>query len=441
MFNKKLILLVSITLIFGGLLISFNVEAAETIGIEGQPEILTLEKCIELAFQNSKDLQLASKQVAIKKAALQQSVAGFGPSVKYNYSVSEFEENSAEVELNGGSLSVEQPLYTGGKLTAGYQMARLDYEKALEDERSAKQQTIYAVKQCFYGIWLAEQRLKITQASYDYMGRLYQQTKRFYDVGTKSKFELLTTQTEWEKRKPVLIEAQNDVVKAKLKLANIIGLPQEKSFNVQDELSQYQLPEKSNLTLQVLLDEAFRHNPGMLNTVKDLEIAKYNVKLAQAGYKPTIAISGQKSKRDSDPAIDALEEDRLTIGVNLSGVLFDSFKTQSAVSAAKKGLEAQKIAESKKRDDIRLSVQEALLDVEASLEKAKANQASSNLANEKFRMTQARYEAGMATTMDISEDQIMADEALIGYYKGIQDYIIALAKLDVTLGRDPQSKE
>ena len=438
MFNKKLILLVSMTLIFGGLLIPFNIEAAET---GGEPELLTLEKCIKLAFQNSKDLQLASKQVAIKKAALQQAAAGFGPSVKYNYSVSEIQEDSSEVDLNGGSLSLEQPLYMGGKLTAGYQMAKLNYEKALEDERSAKQQMIYAVKQCFYGVWLAEQRLQITQASYDYMGRLYRQTKRFYDVGTKSKFELLTAQTEWEKRKPDLIEAQNDVVKAKLKLANLIGLPQEKSFNVQDELSQYQLPEKSDLTLQVLLDEAFQHNPDMINAVKDLEIAKYNVKLAQAGYKPTIAASAQKSKRDSDPSIDTLEEDRLTIVVNLSGVLFDSFKTQSVVSEAKKGLEAKKIAESKKRDDIRLSVQEALLDVEASLEKAKASLASSNLAQEKFRMTQARYEAGMATTMDISEDQIAADEALIGYYKGIQDYIIALAKLDVTLGRDPQSKE
>lgn len=441
MFNKKIIFLAGITLIFGGLLIPFNVEAAETLGTEGQPEILTLEKCIELALQNSKDLQLASKQVAIKKAALKQAIAGFGPSVKYNYYVSEFEEKSAEVETNGGSLSIEQPLYMGGMLKARYQIAKLDYEKALEDERSAKQQTIYAVMQCFYGVWLAEQRLQITQASYDYMGRLYQQTKRFYDVGTKSKFELLTAQTEWEKRKPVLIEAQNDVIKAKLRLANLIGLPQEKSFNVQDELSQYQLPEKSDLTLQVLLDEAFQHNPGMLNAVKDLEIAENRVKLAQAGYKPTIAASAQKSKRDSDPSIDALEEDRLTIAVNLSGVLFDSFKTQSAVSEAKKLLETTEISESKKRDEIRLSIQEALLDIEASLEKAKANQASSKLANEKFRMTQARYEAGMATMMDISEDQIMADEALIGYYKGIQDYILALAKLDVTLGRDPQSKE
>lgn len=438
MINKKLVFLFGLALIFCGLLIPFNVNAAETKATDGEPEALTLKKCIELAFENSKDLQIVSKQVAMKKSALQQAIAGFGPTVKYNYSVSEFEESSAKVESNGGSLSLEQPLYTGGMLTARYQMTKLSYEKALEDERSAKQQTVYGVKQCFYGVWLAEQRLQITQASYDYMGRLYQQTKRYYDVGTKSKFDLLTAQTEWEKRRPELIEAQNGVIKAKLKLANMIGLPQDRIFNVQDELSQYQLPEKTVLSLQVLLDEAFQHNPKMLNAVKDLEIAKNNVKLARAGFKPTIAAIGKKTNSESDPSIASLEEDSITVAVNLSGVLFDSLKTQSAVSEAKKGLEAQEIAESKKRDDISLDVREALLDLEASLEKAWANQASSNLAKEKFRMTQARYEAGMATTMDLSEDQINVDQALIGYYKGLSDYIIALANLDKTLGRDPQ---
>ena len=438
MINKKLVFLFGLALIFSGLLIPFNVSAAEVGATGEKPEVLSLEKCIELTFENSKDLQMVSKQVAMKKAALQQALASFGPSVKYSYTASETEEDLAEIEYNTGNLSLEQPLYTGGKLTAGYRIAKLNYEKVLETERKAKQQMVYGVKQCFYGVWLAEQTLKITQASYDYMGRLYQQTKRFYDVGTKSKFDLLTVQTEWEKRKPDLIEAQNGVVKAKLKLANLIGLPQDHIFNVEDELSQYQLPEKTVLSLQALLEEALQHNPDMLNTVKDLEIAKNYVKLAQAGYKPTIAAIGKKTNSESDPAIDALEEDSLTVAVNLSGVLFDSFKTQSAVSEAKKGLEAQQIAESKKQDDIRLDVQEALLDLEASLEKARANQAASNLAQETLRMTQARYDAGMATTMDISEVQIKVDVALIGYYKGISDYIVALANLDKTLGRDPQ---
>ena len=440
MINKKMAFLFGLAFIFSGLLIPLSVNAAETGATGEKPEVLSLEKCIELTFENSKDLQLVSKQVAMKKEALHQALASFGPSVKYSYTASEIEEDLAKVEFdyNTGSLSVEQPLYTGGKLTAGLRIAKLNYEKALENEKSAKQQMVYGVKQCFYGVWLAEQTLKITQASYDYMGRLYQQTKRFYDVGTKSKFDLLTVQTEWEKRKPDLIEAQNGVVKAKLKLANLIGLPQDHIFNVEDELSQYQLPEKTVLSLQALLEEALQHNPDMLNTVKDLEIAKNYVKLAQAGYKPTIAATGIKKESETDPKISGLDEDRLTIGVNLSGVLFDSFKTQSAVSEAKKGLEAQQIAESKKQDDIRLSVQEALLDLEANLEKARANQAASNLAQETLRMTQARYDAGMATTMDISDVQIKVDVALIGYYKGISDYIIALANLDKTLGRDPQ---
>ncbi len=440
MFNKKLILLIGITLIFGGLLIPFNVEAAETGGTEGEPEVLTLEKCIELAFQNSKDLQLASKQVAQKEKELSQARASFLPTLGYEYQTTNIETDFGDIDSTDASLSIGQPLYTGGALTAGYKIAKLEYEKALEDQRKAKLELVYGVKKCFYGVWLAEQKLKVTQASYDYMGRLYQQIKRFYDVGTKSKFELLSAQTDWEKRKPDFIEAQNDVTKAKLQLANIIGIPHDQ-LKVKDELTQFQLPEQIALSLESLIEEAYQKNPDIRNSEKNLKIAQNRVKLASSGYKPTIKAIGKKGRSESDPSDPKVPEDTLTIGVNLSGVLFNGFKTQSEVAAAKENEAAAKIAKSKKRDDIHLSVQEALLDLEASLEKARANQAASNLAKETLRMTQARYDAGMATAMDISEVQIKVDEALIGYYKGIQDYIIALAKLDVTLGRDLQSKE
>ncbi|NLW47936.1 MAG: TolC family protein [Firmicutes bacterium] len=444
MLNRILIFLISITFIFGGLLIPFNADASEIVTAGEQLEILTLEKCIELASENSKDLQLASKQVAQKKESLKQSRAGFLPTLKYGYLASETDDASSTLERNEANLSLEQPLYTGGKLTAGLRIAKLEYEKALEDERSAKQQVIFGVKQCYYIIWLAEQTLKVTQDSYDYMGRLYQQTKRLYDVGTKSKYDLLMAQTEFEKRKPDLIEAKNGVIMAKLQLANLIGLPQNKAFNVKDELSQVQLPESMALSLESILEEAYQMNPEIRNAQKDLAMAKNSIKIARAGYLPTIGVGGTKTKTSNDPASPPLlneEENTFTIAVNLSGVIFNGFKTQSEVTAAKELEAAAKINESKKRDDIRLNVQKAILDLETSLEKARANKAASNLAKETLRMTQARYDAGMATTMDISEVQIKVDQVLIGYYKGISDYIIALAKLDVTLGRDPQSKE
>lgn len=438
MLNRKLIFLVGITLIFGGWLIPFKADAAETAAVGEEPEVLTLEKCIELASENSKDLQLVSKQVALKEATLKQARANFLPTLSYEYQTTNTETDLGEIDSTNANVSLGQPLYTGGALTAGYRLAKLEYEKALEDQRKAKQELIFGVKQCFYGLWLAEQRLKVTQASYEYMGRLYQQTKRFYDVGTKSKFELLSAQTEWEKRKPDLIEAQNGVTKAKLQLANLIGLSLEHKLSVQDELTLFKLPDKVTLSLTALLEEAYEKNPEMLNSEKDLQIAQNRVKIAASGYKPAITAIGRKAISESDPSDPKTPEDTLTIGVNLSGVLFNGFKTQSEVAAAKEGEAAAKIGVSKKRDDIRLNVQEALLDLEASLEKAKANQATSNLAQETLKMTQARYQAGMATTMDISEVQIKVDEALIGYYKGISDYIIALANLDKTLGKDPQ---
>ena len=55
---------------------------------------------------------------------------------------------------------------------------------------------------------------------------------------------------------------------------------------------------------------------------------------------------------------------------------------------------------------------------------------------ESLELTQARFEENMATTMDIMDSQLVLDQALTGYYRGIALYLTAEAKLDLTAGKD-----
>jgi outer membrane protein TolC len=127
--------------------------------------------------------------------------------------------------------------------------------------------------------------------------------------------------------------------------------------------------------------------------------------------------------------------------LSLTGNLFDGFATASKVAAAKDNQKIMKNQELLLRDAVRIEVEKGLLELNENLESIRANQSQIDLSKEKLRMTQARFDAGMATTIDISDSQLDLDTALNGYYESIKNYLTALAKLDVTLGRDPQSKE
>ena len=123
-----------------------------------------------------------------------------------------------------------QPIYTFGRLSAASKLAQAQLSLAIETERKTKQTLTYEVTDTYYGLWLAEKALQIAKNSYANIGRHYQQVKRFYEVGTASKYDLLRAQVQWENLKPNVLKAENQVAFARLALATQTGLPKDRLF-------------------------------------------------------------------------------------------------------------------------------------------------------------------------------------------------------------------
>lgn len=419
---------------------------------------LTLEKTLEMAYQNSKSIQNAELKVSAARKKVNEAAAGLLPNLSYGFTGTKTEDNQqlqffdsvsrtvfyitvpdSDIVYNG-KLSLTQPLYMGGVLTGNLGIAKLTWEMCEEDLRKTKQDLTSQVKEAYYGLWFAVQSLQVAQSSYENMGKHFQRVKRLYDVGTVSKYELLQAQVRWESLKPIVIKAENGVKLARLALINLIGIPVDSSITIADDLTQLALPEKIDLELAKLLDEAYQNRPDVINMTYANKQAKLQVKMARAGYKPNLALSYDYSGGGLEFEPGDWEK-KWNLTISLTGTLFDGFATTSRVSAAKDNQKIMQNQESLLRDAVRIQVEKGLLDLQENLETIRANQSQINLSKEKLRMTQARYDAGMAATIDISDSQLDLDNALNGYYDSIRNYLAAQAKMDVTLGRDSQSKE
>ena len=193
-------------------------------------ETISLDKCLELAIKSSKQLQQAAENVNMAQAGVQEASGGFWPSIGYRYSyvndvVSPSMDLSAiqdpkdqylpailggvfsgmENELAGvgysGYLSLTQPLYTGGRLTNSLKLAQLNLDSALEDQRKAKQQLSYNVKEAYYNYWLAEKLLAVAQDSDNNLGLHYQRVTNLYNAGTASVIRPVICQSAMGKSK------------------------------------------------------------------------------------------------------------------------------------------------------------------------------------------------------------------------------------------------
>lgn len=449
--------LLVVSLIVAVMMMPLMVFAAGEQTAQPQMEVLTLDQCLDLAFKNSRDFMKATKNVEKTEEAVRQAEGGFWPTLSYQVGYNKFSDpqgqgwvalppqnpsqtspsswiySSGRDDGYSGTISLTQPLYSGGKLTDGLKLARLQLEIAKEDQRKAKQALVFNVKSAYYQLWLAGQKLKVTQASYENYGHHYQQVNNFYKVGTASKYDLLQAEVNWKAQKPLLVQAENDLTVARLNLAILLGIDKDRQFTVDVDLDHLQLPEEISLKYQEVLDQAYRDRPEMRQKQYLVESARTSIHISQAGYKPNVSITGQYQGRGSDLS---LSSRTWTLTVGLSGVLFDGFTTKAKIDSAKDDLEMATINEASQRDLIQSDIKQAIQTLKAALETTRYNQANINLNKESLRLTEARFNAGMSTTLDVADAQLKLDTALNSYYKSVSDYLTALAKLDLVIGKD-----
>jgi outer membrane protein len=423
--------------------------AAQNPPASAGPETLSLDQCLKLAFNNSQTIKAAAKSVAIAKTAVKEVAGGFWPKLDYSISALQAEESiypytvspyNLSEKYSGASISLTQPLYLGGKLTNALKLTKHQLNMAMEDERKTKQQLTFQVKQAFYQVWLAERILIVTQSSYDNLNHHFKEVDGFYQEGTASKFELLRAKVQRDSLKPPVITAQNGVKLAKLNLAILLGFPKDQPYSVTYNADELQLPEQFNSELERALQSAYQERPEMRQIKQAAEMSRLQMKLAEAGYKPNVALVGQYQEGSLDHHLsnwgDADNTKYWTLTFNVSGNLFNGFATPAKVAGAKDKVKLTAIKESELRDLIRLDVEQAVQKLQESLEVIRANQSNIDLAKESLGLTQARFDEGMATTMDIMDSQLALDHALNGYYQGVAMYLTAEAKIDLAAGKD-----
>jgi outer membrane protein len=420
-----------------------------------QTKALTLVDCLKTGYDNSQDIKKAAKSVDVAWEGVKQAAGGFFPTLKYSLGYEKDSYNTVNyvpVDKSGtywtwkeidsgdqafsGALTLSWTLYDGGKLTGNLKVAWLDLDSAKEDLRSAKQELTYNIKAYFYALWLAEQQLKVAQASYDNLQQHYEQVKKQFEVEKKAKYDLLKAEVAWKEEEPTLLSAKNSVKTAKLNLATAIGLGKQADVEISYGDAILQIPAQPEMNFQSLLDEAYQQRPEIRQSEQNIKISKWNRVIARAGYLPSLTLSGTSSNEGATSDYKEWDDKTWTLSVGMSGLIFDGPTTLSKIKEAKLNEQIATIKDTQERDTVRKDVQSAIQNIQQYYASVGVNQDNVALDQEALRMTQIKFDAGMATTLDVKDAQLSLDEAGDDYYQEIANYLNALAKLDYVLGKD-----
>jgi outer membrane protein len=409
---------------------------------------MSLGDCVAEALELNPGIRDARETLAQAKSGISEARAGFLPSLSLSGSYN-FAEKTQEVSFPDPAtgqmqsfrldftsdysfqLGLQQPVYSGGRLTGSYNIAKLSRDIADRDLERRQSEVALQVTEAFYGLLLARESVRVADLSIETAEEFLRVVRARYETGEASSFEVMRAEVEVSNLKPVLINARNGVSLTELALKNIMGVDATADIDFVGSFEREDLA----ITLEDAIDTAVASRPEIGIAKIQGEIAEQSVRLAKAGRLPTFALSGSYDFRSDDLSVGGSEWEKTYAGyLVMSLPLFDGLKTKSQISRSLSQVSQAEIGLSNLKDAIELEVRSSILGIEASLETLRSQEKNVGMAAEGLEIANERYLQGYATNLEVMDAQLALTLARNNRIQALHDLNVAIANLKKAMG-------
>lgn len=330
-----------------------------------------------------------------------------------------------------------QTLYEGGRLTSALRSARLTEARARAAYDTVVAETILAVRTAYAEVLLAQELVRVQEASVQLLEEELRQTRQRFDAGTVPRFNVLRAQVELANARPRLIRARNTLRIARHQLVQLLGFDVPAEFtedlplSLTDPLQAPERPPDLAAGLQRALQE--RSELAALRHGEALEAEA--MRQARAGYKPVLEVF---SGYDIQSPMFRDELDRgiggWVAGAQVRWNFFDGGLTRGRVLEAQARHARAQVELEDMRRRIELEVRTAYSRLVEALEVLASTVKVQEEAEEALRLAQARAAAGTGTQLDVLSAQTALTEARSVHAQALRDCVVAQARWERVVG-------
>jgi len=326
------------------------------------------------------------------------------------------------------TLSLQQPLYIPS-LSPLKEMAVKDAWKSELELEAARQDVAFQVFSLYLEVQKSDARLKAADKAVADARENMRLASVRTSAGVGLRSDELRARTHQSQVEQQLITAQNNLALSRMKLAMLIGLPEDQAFDI------YQLPD--HVSVPSLNEELMRATQEVRIDMKqsrvDLEKSEAAVRLARSGYFPTVAAfaSYQLNGREASFGTD---NDAWIAGINLKWPLFEGFRSnyerRQAIAGRSAALE---ILESRAKD-VRYQLKESYLRREETGKNLEVARHALLDAEEAVRLITKRFENSLATMVELLDAQTALNQIRANLVETETSYALASGRVHYVAG-------
>ena len=390
-----------------------------------------------LALKEDAELQIAEADYlsAIENVPLARADAR--PQVFFNAEAEAQESDisgfgTSDSDRVGYSVDLTQSIYNTDT-RASINAAEARASAALADLRAAREGLILRVAEAYFTVLAAGDEVEFAYAERNAIDRQLEQAQKRFEVGLIAITDVHEAQARFDTAQASVILAENLLETAYQQLAVITGDATIRDLNILSEDLALVLPEPANA--EAWVGHAIINNRALIAAQENLKAARFEREGADKNRNPTLDFTASYADVDSnDDFRGDVDSEDITVGIQLEIPLYAG----GSISAERSQAEANfRSAQNNVLLQNRLAAQDArtsYLDVVSGISQVKAFDQALESTETALEATQAGYDVGTRTSVDVLISLQETYRAQRDYARSRYDYVLSTLRLRQAAG-------
>lgn len=326
----------------------FCASALTMLPFEIYGQNISLQECVAKAMENNFSVKISKNNLSIAENNV--TLAPFLPNLtlgskqtKYNYDIKTYDaygiatDSKSDYNTLNANTSISWTLFDGFSM-----FATRDKQVELLSQgefrfRSTAENLVMNISSQYFLIISLQNQVKLLEELVSISSERYSQALMRYKIGKDSGLESKQAKIYLNSDSSKLILQQENVQNAYIKLFEMMNVPLNSPILINDTI----IPEPL-LSLDNLLNGAFKNNTSLLITKSGQKVSEIDLKLARAARYPTLGFSASYNYNFTQSTLFPSRYNETTgpnMGFSISVQLFNGFETNRKVANAKIGIQ------------------------------------------------------------------------------------------------------
>jgi outer membrane protein TolC len=431
-----------------------------------EKKTLTIEQAVQIGLENSKALRTSQFKVDIADARSSEMNTLRLPSLKFNgtytrlstvdptvipFPASGIVDNDPYpghvsliptlyqfganlVNSYGVKATIQQPLYTGGKISGAANAAEYFFDATKEDYKKDKADVLYNIKAAYWNLFRANEFKRFVDENVNQIKSHAKDAENLMKQGMLTSNDLMKVQVQLSDALVRQIDATNNVKLAMYALNNTLGLPLETEIEL---ASTIQIIDHTRETVDQLVNNAYEKRPEVIGMNARVKAGESGLTSARGGWWPQIYLIGNYNYMRPNPRIfptvDQFDK-TWDVTLSLSFDIWNWWQTGYQANQAQAQLAQAQEGLSMLKDGVMLEVTQSYLGVNQFKERKAVAEQGVKQAEENYRVTNDKYKKGLTPNSELLDAEVALLQAKLNLTQSLVDYELSIARLSRAIG-------